>query len=570
MRIETIYYADRGQNRGDKDDRVDHQGRQIATKRFTQIITPYEIVEQFHGEMPIIRPNLLGEVPVVHIRNQSIPKEYYGLPDGFDLMDPQRELNEKLTDVSDTVNYHSAPITVIYGAKAKNLERGPKQIWAGLPADARVENLKLEGDLTAAMNYVGFIKKSIHELSDIPEGSLGATQPVSNTSGVALHIQYQPLIEKTDRKKANYEPGFEQINYFILRIGQVKGLISLPFDVCKQCGGRIVEIDSGAVTQVWSPEVEAFVATPVRKKRCYHVDRQTMEFTDPDEMRVKFWREYGFGHEIREMPYGKILGEIAAQGRSFWDYTQHQEEQLAAWSAANVPPPPIVPIATHQDDPGGAIGGSDGSEVPPGVVPPPPPPPDGVGPGGQIPGVHAGKAHPPVPHALRIMKLPDADIDLPEEPETVQVVRTWANPNTGEVAYQETIPMFLVPTGCRLPRYLNPFENTVAFNDVLPKDKALEAQLFQQYLAMEIVDTHWVQEKIPEVAADKAGIRKRMKATSKAAEGLSPQQVVKTAAGDQITYGPEMPAGNELAPTPTPQATVPGVGGNPASMANSE
>ena len=250
VRIETIYYAERGTRQLDREDRVNHEGRQLYTKRFTQIITPFQIVEQYHGDMPVIRPNILGEIPIVHIRNLSLPKEYYGLPDSQDIIDLQRELNEKATDISDTINYHSAPITVITGAKAKQLERGPRQIWSGLPAEARVQNLQLGGDLTAAVNYWERIKKCIHELSDIPEGALGAMQAISNTSGVALHMTWQPLIEKTRRKRIQYEPGIEQINYFILRIAMLKGLLNVPFDLCKHCGGRIVELSTGKTTRV--------------------------------------------------------------------------------------------------------------------------------------------------------------------------------------------------------------------------------------------------------------------------------------------------------------------------------
>lgn len=245
VRIETVFFAERGQQFTDRDDRRNHQGRQLHTKRFSQIITPDQIIEQFQGEQPIVRPNILREIPLVHIQNTPMPKEYYGLPDGQDLTDLQREFNEKATDISDVIHYQGMPVTTIFGAKAKSLERGPNQIWSGLPKDARIEQLQLQTDMAAANNYLERIKKAMHELSDVPEGSLGTMQPISNTSGTALSMQYQPLKAKTDKKRVYYQAGFEQVNYLVLRVAQVMGIVALPFDLCRDCGGRIVETLTG-------------------------------------------------------------------------------------------------------------------------------------------------------------------------------------------------------------------------------------------------------------------------------------------------------------------------------------
>jgi hypothetical protein len=525
VRIETIYYAERGTRQLDRDDRVNHEGRQLYTKRFTQIITPTQILEQFHGEQPLVRPNVLGEIPLVHIKNLSLPKEYYGLSDGFDIIDLQRELNEKATDISDTINYHSAPVTVITGAKASQLTREARQIWSGLPKDANVFNLRLEGDLTAAQNYMKFIKTSLHELSDVPENALGATQPISNTSGVALHLQYQPLIEKTRKKKAQYEPGFEQINYFILRIGMAKGLINLPFDLCKHCGGRIIEIETNETAKVWNPNASAYEDRPIRKKKCYHIDKSNFEFVKPEEMRLKFWRKYGFGQEIRELPLSQIEKELRGGFESFWDYAAAQEKKLQSWVDANKAqfmPQPQAPGAEGEAAP----------EAPP----------------MQIPADIARMLSPQPPKAITPGIIPLHEIDIPEEPERVTVTLPYVNPDTQEYLFSDTKELFLVPTGCKRPAYLNPFENAVEFQETLPKDEALQAQLYQQYQQAGWVDEEWVRERIPEIAPDASEIRRRLKAKPQAAP------VAKDGTSHQ-----------ELAPPHTPLATVPGPRGNPIS-----
>jgi hypothetical protein len=491
VRIETIYYSEPASADMSARNRA---GRQLNTKRFSQIITADVIVEQVHGGPPVIRPNALGEIPLVHIPNIAVPREYYGLSDGQDIFDLQRELNEKTTDVSDVINYQAAPVTMLFGVKAKALERGPRAVWSGLPTDSRVETLKLDTDMMATQHYLDRVKTTMHELADIPEGSLGKMQPISNTSGVALHLQYQPLIEKTRRKAIEFKPGLERINYFILRIGHQQGLINLPFDLCKTCGGRIVEVEvPGKTTKVWDNEAQQYNDVPLRQRRCYHIDKQTGDFEDPVKLRIKFWRQYGFGGEVREAPYDQIARELMTQQRSFWDYSVIQEALAARFTEESATK---TPEGEEETSPSGEEAAQQSPES-----------------GGD--GV--------LPLGMRVHQLDMDEIEVPEEPEDVFIVKKFLHPTTGEVVAEEKESKFLVPTGCTRPAYLNPFETTVDLPDPLPKDEMIQATLFGLYLQNGLVDAEWCRERIPEIAKDATAIAKRMKrAQAEAAPPVSP------------------------------------------------
>jgi hypothetical protein len=56
----------------------------------------------------------------------------------------------------------------------------------------------------------------MHELMNIPETALGQVQGISNTSGVALAIQFQPLMNRWTQKTSVYGKGLERINELIL------------------------------------------------------------------------------------------------------------------------------------------------------------------------------------------------------------------------------------------------------------------------------------------------------------------------------------------------------------------
>jgi len=189
--------------------------RQVFT--YTEILTDDMIEEYINDELIDSRPNPLGTIPVIHIPNVRISGSPWGLSDCNDIININRTYNETATDIADIVNYHAAPVTVIIGAKASQLEKGANKVWGGLPKDARVENLEGGSQgLKGAMEYLAMLKKAMHEMIGVPETALGQAQPISNTSGVALSIQFQPLMNRYHQKVIQYAHGLERVNELVL------------------------------------------------------------------------------------------------------------------------------------------------------------------------------------------------------------------------------------------------------------------------------------------------------------------------------------------------------------------
>ena len=164
------------------------------------------------------RPNPLGVIPVVHIPNYTVSGSPWGIPDCFDIITINRHYNEVAEQVADIVAYHSAPVTIITGAKIDNLEKGASKVWGGLPKESQVFNLEggYQG-LQGGLQYLEMLKRTMHELVGVPETALGQVQPISNTSGVALSIQFQPLMNRRAQKIVQYGKGLERINEYALR-----------------------------------------------------------------------------------------------------------------------------------------------------------------------------------------------------------------------------------------------------------------------------------------------------------------------------------------------------------------
>ncbi|MEK6862465.1 MAG: phage portal protein [Nanoarchaeota archaeon] len=193
-----------------------NRSAELTMYRYKKVYTP-EMIREYHDDMQVDEyPNPIGMIPLAHIKN--LPTTHnYGMSDLKDIIGLNREFNEKLTNVSDIINYHSAPTTIIYGARATSLEKSANKIWSGLPKDARVENLELQTDLGALQKFLMDMKLAIHEVASIPQQAFGDIQPVSNTSGVALQVMYHPIVRKTKKKRLTYAKGIRDANILIIK-----------------------------------------------------------------------------------------------------------------------------------------------------------------------------------------------------------------------------------------------------------------------------------------------------------------------------------------------------------------
>ena len=194
--------------------------KQVWTKDRVEIYEGKELIADV--------PNKYGVIPFVQIKNFPVVGKTEGLSDLEDIIPLNVEMNMKKSDISEIIDYHSAPVTVVFGARIASLEKGANKIWGGLPKDSRVQNLELNSDLGASVNYVHGLKTAMHEIGGVPEGALGGTQPISNTSGVALQFINMPLIERTRIKRLSSKAGLEQVTKLILLIAEKEKLVTIP------------------------------------------------------------------------------------------------------------------------------------------------------------------------------------------------------------------------------------------------------------------------------------------------------------------------------------------------------
>ena len=191
---------------------------------YSQIWTNDNIVVRDDGEERIYA-NKYGTIPIIYIRNSIFAGRDEGRSDLEDLIPLNLMYNMKNSDISEIIDYHAAPITIVTGAKIGNLEKGANKVWGGLPKGATVQNLGLNSDLGSAVNYAAQLKKDMCIVGNMPESAIGGAEHISNTSGIALHIANGPLVEYTKNKRRATQHGLEELNRMILYVSLFEGLI---------------------------------------------------------------------------------------------------------------------------------------------------------------------------------------------------------------------------------------------------------------------------------------------------------------------------------------------------------
>lgn len=199
-------------------------------RTFRQVWTKDKVLTDYGNSRVTESVNKYGFIPFIQVKNFVLAGRNEGVSDLENIIPMNTEYNLKKSNVSEILDYHAAPVTLVYGAKIGNLEKGANKLWGGLPKDAKVQNLELNSDLGASNNYLTTLKTEMCEIGGVPETVLGGASAISNTSGVALQYMNLPLIERTKVKRQSTEDGLERLNEYIVVISLLEGLITKPED----------------------------------------------------------------------------------------------------------------------------------------------------------------------------------------------------------------------------------------------------------------------------------------------------------------------------------------------------
>jgi len=164
------------------------------------------------------KTNPYGFIPFIIFPNLRQPKRCWGLSDIPQLMEPQRELNRALSQLSHILELSGNPIAVLENVEqSEDIAVKPGAVW-NLPEEAKAYLLDLlqGGGVGLHINYIEMLYRTLHDMAESPRAAFGGTG--RDISGVALEIELQPLLQKIWRKRLIREPVYRKRAEMMLKL----------------------------------------------------------------------------------------------------------------------------------------------------------------------------------------------------------------------------------------------------------------------------------------------------------------------------------------------------------------
>ncbi len=194
--------------------------------------------------------NPYGLIPFVVYPNIRAPKQFWGVSDIPAIVEPIRELNRALSQLSTILELSGNPIAVLENVdQSQDIAIQPGAVWE-LPDRARAYLLDLlqGGGVQLHMDYVNAIYRTLHDLSETPRIAFGDNR--QGLSGVALEMELHPLLHKLRRKRLIRAAAYRKRNEITLRIHEQRtGERLAPYRTAIEWGAVLPQDQAQVVRQ---------------------------------------------------------------------------------------------------------------------------------------------------------------------------------------------------------------------------------------------------------------------------------------------------------------------------------
>jgi len=202
------------------------------------------IVEYFDEErfIQIVSNHLLdyvehkwGFIPILYVKNIPHPNRPYGISDLENLLDPQKEMNEKMTNLSKVVTDEANPKLFGKNLSPTTINSGATEL-IDLGDDAEFLPDPRKSGVPPLEQIINTVRGMSNELSGIPQVLTGGNTSVE-FSGRALAVFMQPI---NNRIKGRQKRWKYALKYFC---GNIFRLIELYYPKYKKLIGGVYDID---------------------------------------------------------------------------------------------------------------------------------------------------------------------------------------------------------------------------------------------------------------------------------------------------------------------------------------
>lgn len=209
------------------------------------------------------KPNPYGFIPFVIFPNIREPKQFWGTSDIPSIVEPQRELNRAVSQLSRILEFSGNPIAVLENVdEAQDIQTRPGQTWA-LPEGAKAYLLDLlqGGGVRLHIDYIDAVYRTLHDLSETPRAAYGGTE--RDLSGAALAMEMNSLVQKVQRKRAIRSAAYHRRDEMVLKLAtQYLGLDTTGV-ACRTTWGPVLPEDTARMAQ----EEQGLVQAGIHSRR---------------------------------------------------------------------------------------------------------------------------------------------------------------------------------------------------------------------------------------------------------------------------------------------------------------
>ena len=214
-RVASRYFLSREEARvlyGVKTDRGRVKITEVWTEKLFDLWMDEELIES--------KRNPYGFIPFIIFPNLRQPKQFWGISDIPQVMEPQRELNRAISQLSRILEVSGNPIAVLENVPAeKDIKVEPGAVWT-LPEDAKAYLLDLlqGGGIRLHIDYIDIIYRCLHDISETPRAAFGGVE--KDLSGTALSIELGALVQKVTRKRTTRTAANHRRTELILKLAE--------------------------------------------------------------------------------------------------------------------------------------------------------------------------------------------------------------------------------------------------------------------------------------------------------------------------------------------------------------
>ncbi|TET16409.1 MAG: phage portal protein [Dehalococcoidia bacterium] len=209
------------------------------------------------------KANPYGFIPFVIFPNTREPKKFWGVSDIPAIIEPARELNRALSQLSRILELSGNPIAVLENIEnAQDIAVQPGAVWE-IPEQAKAYLLDLlqGGGVKLHADYIDLLYRTLHDLSESPRTAFGDNQ--RGLSGIALEMELHPLLQKVRRKRLIRTAVYRRRNDLILRVLERMTGESFGHYRSRIIWGPILPQDRGRLVR----DEEILISTGVHSRR---------------------------------------------------------------------------------------------------------------------------------------------------------------------------------------------------------------------------------------------------------------------------------------------------------------